>query len=448
MNKNFFRFEGDSYIDEISRIYDGDLTDGVKTVTLQITDSCNLCCTYCYQTNKKENVMSFDTAKKFVDDLLTNKYNNYLQYDNCSGIILDFIGGEPLLQVELIDKIVVYFYQKMIDLNHPWLHYSRISVCSNGTLYFEPKVQDFIRKHNSHLSFTVSIDGDKKLHDSCRVFPDGSGSYDVAMAAAKHYAKHYLNGKVESLNSKMTISPENLPHLTRAVKSLIDIGYKVINLNCTYEAEWNEYDAKLFYNSLKEIGDYLIETNKCFTTKIALFDPFCCTPMEDNEIQNWCGGNGIMLSVDYKGDLYPCIRYMDSSLNGKQEPYLIGNIDRGMMTTDIEKERVKLLQETDRRTSSNDECFYCPIAQGCSWCTAYNYECFGTPKSRCTNICIMHKARSLANAYYWNKVYRLDELENKDNSRFIIHLPKEEALKIIDETEWNMLKELEKPDFE
>jgi hypothetical protein len=94
-----------------------------------------------------------------------------------------------------------------------------------------------------------------------------------------------------------------------------------------------------------------------------------------------------------------------------------------------------------RRSQSTDECFNCPIADGCAWCSAYNYQKFGTPEHRATFICCMHKARALANAYYWNKVYRIVD----PCKRFKINIPKEWALEIIDEDEWNLLKVLESP---
>lgn len=71
-----------------------------------------------------------------------------------------------------------YFVKRMIETDHPWQYNWRISISSNGVLYFNPEVQKFINKWMNHLSFNISIDGNKKLHDSCRVFPDGSGSYD------------------------------------------------------------------------------------------------------------------------------------------------------------------------------------------------------------------------------------------------------------------------------
>ena len=146
-----------------------------------------------------------------------------------------------------------------------------------------------------------------------------------------------------------------------------------------------------------------------------------------------------MIAVDYKGDLYPCIRYMESSLGDDVPPLKIGNVYDGIMTKECERECVSCLQCIDRRSQSTDECFNCPIAEGCSWCTAYNYQVFGTPDKRATYICVMHKARALANAYYWNKKFR----QAGENKRMKLWIPKEWALEIIDEDEWNNLKQME-----
>ena len=79
--------------------------------------------------------MSFEVAKKFIDDLLTNKYE-IASVENTCGIIFDFIGGEPLLEIELIDQILSYAMDKMIEMRHSWLVYSRANIGSNGLLYF------------------------------------------------------------------------------------------------------------------------------------------------------------------------------------------------------------------------------------------------------------------------------------------------------------------------
>ena len=64
--------------------------------------------------------------------------------------------------------------------------------------------------------------------------------------------------------------------------------------------------------------------------------------------QNWCGGNGAMISIDWKGDIYPCIRYMESSLGDQVEPIIIGNIKDGIMVNAKCRNCINRLCEVDR----------------------------------------------------------------------------------------------------
>lgn len=372
-----------------------------------------------------------------MDDILDGKYDEYGDYSNCAGIILEFIGGEPFLEIELVDKLTDYFINGMAIRDHKWLNRFRLSICSNGTLYFDERVRNYIAKNAHHLSFSISIDGNKKLHDSCRIFPDGSGSYDVAMAAVKDYLENFG----ASMGSKMTIAPGNVNYVAEAVESLIENGYTNINLNCVYEEGWNADYAKILYAQLKELADYIFENGLQNDIFLSIFDDNFFHPMDENDNQNWCGGTGAMLSVDWKGDLYPCIRYMESSLGTEVKPIIIGNVETGILATPEQKHCSDCLKCITRRSQSTDECWNCPIASGCSWCSAYNYQCFGTADHRATFICIMHKARCLVNAYYWNKRYRL----NGENKRFKLYIPEEWALDIIDEKEWKFLNILSQP---
>jgi radical SAM peptide maturase (CXXX-repeat target family) len=294
-----------------------------------------------------------------------------------------------------------------------------------------------LKKYNNFLSFTISIDGNKELHDSCRIDLHGMGSYDRAILAVKDYNNRF--GKNPA--TKMTVSPENINFLVEALISLMNNNYTTIMVNCIYEKGWNNFYAKILYEKLKIIADYLIYNNLYNKYFIRFFDEDNFQPMEENENSNWCGGvDNLTLAVDYKGDIYPCIRYMESSLNGTQKPLKIGSVNYGLLNTDEEKENNQLISNITRRSQSTDECFYCPIASGCSWCSAYNYEEFGTPNKRATHICCMHKAASLVNVYYWNTLYKYLNI----NKTFKMYLPKEEALKIIDEEEYNYLLKLSK----
>lgn len=406
-------------------------------ITFQVTDACNLCCSYCYQINKGNHKMSLEIAQKFIDILLANDKNTqqYIDTRACDAIILEFIGGEPLLEVELIDQIIEYFLKRAIEENHPWQYNWRISISSNGTLYFKPEVQKFLKKWKNNLSFNISIDGNKELHDSCRVFPDGSGSYDLAIKAAHHYMEK-LNGY---MGSKITLAPENIQYTFKALKGLINEGYKEIFVNCVFEKGWEKKHAIILYEQLKQLSNYILNNNLEDKLYISMYENQFFKPKNINDTQNWCGGNAQMISIDWKGDIYPCIRYMESSLGNQIEPIIIGNINNGIMTDIKCRNCINQLKTVNRISQSTQECLDCPIAEGCAWCQAYNYQDSGDFNHRTTYICIMHKARALANVYYWNSFY----LKYQVPIRFKNWLPDEECLKIISQDELNLLKKLE-----
>ena len=420
--------ENEEYGDSLNRYFYEENNKFTRNITFQITDDCNLCCSYCYQHNKGHHKMPFEVAKKLIDKILTNdkSINSYVKSENAIGIALEFIGGEPFLEVDLIDKIIDYFIEKCIILHHPWIDRFRVSICSNGVLYFTPKVQEFIKKHQTHLSFTISIDGNKTLHDACRVFPDGSGSYDLAIKAAKHYRKYYD----AILSSKMTLSPDNINFVFPALVNLWENEYNFIYCNCIYEKGWTIEHAKTLYCELKKVADYLLNNHleRIKGTSILNLD---LSQQKNISDKNFCGGDGNMLAVDYKGDLYPCLRYMESSIGQSQSPYIIGNVNDGIGYNQQTKNMVAGLDVT-YKSQSPQECIDCPVSSECGWCSALNYQEFGTINKRTTYTCLMHKARVLANYYYQNKM--------GGNYPFLIN--KQDAIDIIGEDETNYLMEL------
>ena len=414
----------------------------VPDITFQVTDGCNLRCTYCYQKQKGTHIMSFDVAKKFIDLLLENNESTkqYLDTWCCDAIILNFIGGEPFLAIDLIDQITNYFIKRTMEVNHPWAYNYCILITTNGTLYFQPKVQAYLKKHLKHLSMTVSIDGNKQLHDSCRIYPNGEGSYDQAIAAAKHF-RDVLGG---TLGNKMTLSPNNIQYTYDGIISFINNGFTDIFLNCVFEKGWTIEHAKILYKELKRISDYALSNDLANKLYISMYDNIIFAPIDkENDKDNYCGGNGRMLAVDWKGDIYPCVRFMESSLTGLQPPIIVGNVEQGFGYNEKCKTCIHNLKNITRLTQSTPECLECPIAQGCAYCTAYNYQELGHFNARTTYTCIMHKARYLANCYFWNQYYeKYGNVANK--SGFPLEISDEEALTIIDQDELLLLKELQR----
>ena len=396
---------------ERGTVSEGQTAGLVKTITFVTTEACTLNCSYCYQVDKDHSaIMTKETAMKGVDMILDdNKMIGYINSEETPGVVIDFIGGEPLLQVELMDFICDYFRYKATMLNHPWAKYHMFNFTSNGTLYFKPEVQRFIKKNADRLSFTITMDGDEQLHDSCRVYFDGTGSYKDVEEATKHAQAFYGLD-----TSKITIAPENLPYLNQAIHHMADMGIHEINANVVYENVWvPERDAPIFYDQLIELADWFIDNKKYEESFCSLFDETIGKPMVETDNNNWCGGNGQMLSIGTDGNLYPCIRFMKYSLNDKTLPeFLIGNVNKGIEKEE-DNEYLTKLAEITRKSQSTDECWNCQVASGCAWCSGYNYDYYKDINHRATFICEMHKARVLGNYYYWNKLYKAVGMNQK-----------------------------------
>lgn len=426
------------YDEHMIRLFPQYKPDGTKKkfmyITFQVTEDCSLRCTYCYQPKKVKKYMTFDVAKAAIDNLFYDAKNNPespLSYNNLQGVIIDFIGGEPFLNIDLILQVIEYIENKLIEENSPWLYFHRYSFSSNGVAYFDPRVQYMMDRYGSLISIGITVDGNKELHDSCRVFPDGSGSYDYAIKAALDQKERH-----GGTGTKITIAPQNLPYLNDAIFHMIGLGFNRVHANTVFEDVWTLEDAKLYYVKLKELADLILDNDmddKCY---ISLFHEKHFSP--EKEDKNWCGGTGAMVAIDCDGLYYPCVRYLPNSIGFAQKPFTIGSINDGLYSTEKDKETRRFLESITRTSQSPEECNNCPINSGCAWCSGYNYQCFGTPNKRATYICQMHKARALANLYFWKK----EAKKYNKECTFENHITDEIALEIISEDEWNMLKNL------
>jgi radical SAM peptide maturase (CXXX-repeat target family) len=409
----------------------------VHSFTFQTSEDCNLNCTYCYQLNKTAARMSFDVAKKCIDDMLSGRYE-YINQHNSPALIMEFIGGEPLLEINLTRRIYEYFLDESYRLNHPWFRHHRVSICSNGLLYFDRDVQKFFHDYKERISFNISIDGNRDLHDSARIQPNKEGSYDVDTTAYGHYIEtfHEFNP-----GSKMTLAPSNISHLFDSLVNFINLGFKVIHLNCVFEEGWTVEHARIYYEQLLKIADYIIE-NDLEKLNVAIFQRMKnSNRLDKRSDSNFCGGTGSMLALAPDGTYYPCIRYMPTSLTSDREALPIGDIYRGINTDPRDQEILDAMAKTTRRSQSNDICFDCPIGMGCAWCSGMNHNVYGTWNKRTMFICDMHKIEVLANVYYWNLLnikhpeYKLGVHKN--------NVPDKWALEILSQDQLDFLKLLE-----
>lgn len=391
----------DSSIKTITKFWQGE--GDVKNITFIVTKDCQLACKYCYLVGKNINErMSWEVAKKAIDYILANE-----EEFNQESVVWDFIGGEPFLEIDLIDKICDYLKVEMYRLNHHWFNSYRFSFSTNGINYNSEKVQAFIEKNKSHLSIGITIDGTEKKHDLNRVYKGENerGSYKDVVKNIPLWLEQFPGGA-----TKVTISSADIPYIKESVLHLFELGIHEVNINCVFEDVWEKGDDKKFEEQLMQLADAIIDNNLYEKNACSFFSEHMGKPLDctlDN--QNWCGA-GKMLAVDAMGNFYPCTRFAQYSLRSKKA-WIIGNVNDG-----IDKNKVRPFLLLDRCTQSSQECIDCEVAEGCAWCQGENYDAADTNTiyQRSTAICKMHKARVRANNYYWNKLYnKLDREEEK-----------------------------------
>ena len=373
-----------------------------KSITFIVTKDCQLACKYCYLVGKNENErMDWSVAKQAIDYILSHE-NDFRE----ESVIWDFIGGEPFLEIDLIDKICDYIKTEMFRLNHHWINSYRFSFSNNGINYHTDKVQNFILKNYHHLSIGITIDGTKRKHDLNRIWKDYTperGSYDDVVKNIPLWLSQFPEAA-----TKVTISSPDIPYIKESVLHLFSLGIHEVNINCVFEDVWNDGDDLVFEEQLVQLADEIIDHRLFEINACSFFSENIGKPLDPRDNNNWCGA-GKMLSIDAAGNFYPCTRFAAYSLRSKK-PIIIGNVHDG-----IDQNKLRPFLTLDRTTQSPQKCLECEVASGCAWCQGENYDAAETPTiyQRSTAICKMHKARVRANNYYWNKLFRMLELEGR-----------------------------------
>lgn len=374
-----------------------------KEITFIVTKDCQLACKYCYLVgkNSKER-MPWTIAKNAIDYILAHESDVYFDFRS---VVFDFIGGEPFLEIDLIDRICDYLKIEMYKKGHHWFNSYRFSITTNGINYGSPRVQEFIRKNRKHLSLTITVDGTPEKHDINRIWKtEGQngerGSYNDVIRNVPLWLEQFPNAA-----TKVTISSQDIPYICDSVLHLFGLGIHEVHINCVFENVWNEGDDVIFEEQLKLLADEIVLRGLYEDYICSFFDRNLGKPLDAKSDTNWCGA-GMTLSVDSHGIFYPCTRFAKYSLRDK-ELRSIGDVNLG-----IDANLLRPYDCLGRSLQSSKECIECDVASGCAWCQGENYDCSasGTIFHRSTAICKMHKARVRANKYYWAKI---DEIEGR-----------------------------------
>lgn len=385
------------------------LDRSLGSLVLQVTRNCNLRCEYCiYSENKNKDqrshsndVMTFETAKKALDF-----YREHI--NDTDQAIIGFYGGEPLLEIGLIKKVVKYAEQIFEGRE---IHYS---LTTNATLLTKDTI-DFLLEHG--FSTVISLDGPEKIQDRNRHFKDGGGTYQIVMS---NLEKYYLAKPADSPNLaiNMVIDPEveykdlesllGLPFLAdfRVYSSPIEEDGKSIPLSEDYIDNYN-YDLFLacvqHFRAEKPVypNGHIENRLSDINRDMEKFERGVLDSM--GAPSGPCIPGKTKLFVDCFGNMYPCEKVNEN------EAMRIGTLEKGF---DLEKV-IALLNISSLNADKCKKCWAFSLCNVCATKVEAKGGCLcGVSNQSCED--------SKANALY-KLQYKILGYENEIHSRGMIH---------------------------
>ncbi len=293
----------------------------VKALCLHIAHDCNLACRYCFaeegEYHGRRALMSFEVGKKALDFLVANSGNRV-------NLEVDFFGGEPLMNWQVVKDLVAYGR----SLEEPNNKKFRFTLTTNGVL-LDDDILEFANKEMSNI--VLSIDGRKEVHDKMRPFRGGQGSYDMIVpkfqkvAESRDQMNYYVRG---------TFTHHNLD-FAEDVLHLADLGFKQISVEPVVAKPEEDYafkkeDIPKLMEEYDKLAVEIIKRRKegngfnFFHFMIDLEGGPCVAKRLSG-----CGSGTEYLAVTPWGDFYPCHQFVG------QEEFLLGNVDDGIVRQDI-----------------------------------------------------------------------------------------------------------------
>lgn len=298
----------------------------IHTLGIIVTYNCNLNCTYCYISNKRNKKISLKSAKNILEPFL-----------NCSEDVLQvlLIGGEPLLCYSQIKELILWVE------NGTWKRKCTFFMSTNGTLLDE-EMKAWFSAHNRIITLALSYDGLASIQNSNR-------SNSSSLIDLNYFLKNWPQQKIQ-----MTVNSASVSKMAAGVLHLLKYGF-FVNVNVAYEEEpWSANSIREYAHQLKKIGDYYLENPPA--EPIYQFQH----PYEEyaDEIEfpthqkKQCGAGDGYIVFDTDGKPYACHMFSPLVINSK--PPKISDVSKLKICEDIHCQGCPYIVD-------------CPTCMGCNW---------------------------------------------------------------------------------
>ncbi len=362
--------EYEDYIEELGK----NRPTVVKALCLHIAHDCNLACKYCFaeegEYHGKRELMSFEVGKAALDFLVRESGNR-------RNLEVDFFGGEPTLNFQVVKDLVAYGR----SLEAPHNKKFRFTLTTNG-VRLDDEIVDFANREMDNV--VLSIDGRKEVHDYMRPFPNGSGSYDLVVPKYRRFAdsrgqqRYYVRG---------TFTRHN-PDFAQDVIHLMELGFKQISVEPVVAPEEADYaireeDLPQLYAEYDRLAQEILRRHKngedfnFFHFMIDLEGGPCVAKRLSG-----CGSGTEYLAVTPWGDLYPCHQFVGN------DRFYMGNVFEGVTRQEIVSDFKSC------NVYSKEKCRGCFARFYCSGgCAANSYNFHGSIHDTYDIGCALQKKR-------------------------------------------------------
>lgn len=362
----------------------------VKALCLNICHDCNLSCEYCFAHdgtyNTNNDYMSLDVGKASIDFLIKNS-------GNIKNLEVDFFGGEPLLNLDVIKGIVSYA-KDLAPKNNKNISFTLTTNCIN----LDEETSNYLNDEMQNV--VLSIDGRENIHNCMRHSKNNKPTYKIITNNALYFkgirglGKYYIRG---------TFTANNLD-FSNDVFALNDLGFDQISIEPVVLPSENPLSIKNFHlNMIFDHYDILAEeyikrrkSSKWFNFFHYMID-LNSGPCIKKRLTG-CGAGAEYLAVSPLGDLYPCHQFV-----GKAS-FALGNVFEGINNNKIRQEFA------ENTIDKKEHCTKCFAKYFCGGgCAANGYFSGGTISSQYSIGCELTRKRLENSLAIWaiehNNIY-------------------------------------------
>ena len=346
----------------------------VKALCLHVAHTCNLNCAYCFASQGKYHgeraVMSLDVGKRALDFLIEHSGTR-------RNLEVDFFGGEPLMNWEVVKALVLYAREREKETNK---HF-RFTLTTNGLLIDDDMIGFCNREmHN----VVLSLDGRREIHDKWRFDYAGNGSWERVvpkfqkLVAARGGKNYYMRGTFTHAN----------PDFLKDIQTMLDLGFTELSMEPVVAAPddpnaLTEEDLPIVMEQYEALAKLMLareREGKPFTFYHYMID-LIGGPCIYKRISG-CGSGTEYMAVTPWGDLYPCHQFVG------EDAFKLGDIWNGVTNLDAQAEFAAC------NVYAKPECRDCWARLYCSGgCAANAYHATGSVTGVYETGCALFKKR-------------------------------------------------------